>query len=87
VAYQIFDDLLDIQEDSKTDNKEQSLNIVHLLASEMSPSEAKNEATRIARDMLSQVIIECESLPRGAGVPLINLSQQLHATINYEFGK
>ena len=87
VAYHIFDDLLDIQEDSKTDNKEQSLNIVHLLASEMSPSEAKNEATRIARDMLSQVIIECESLPRGAGVPLINLSQQLHATINYEFGK
>lgn len=87
VAYQIFDDLLDIQEDSKNELKEQSLNFIHLLSSEMSLTQASTKAIRIAREILSSVICECEVLPRDSGLPLINLSQQLQTTMMHEFGQ
>lgn len=87
VAYQIFDDLLDVQEDSKNDFKEQSLNLIHLLSSQMEPQMARIEAIRIAREMLSSMILDCQDLPRDSGLPLISLGRQLQSTINYEFGQ
>jgi geranylgeranyl diphosphate synthase type II len=86
VAYQIFDDLLDIQEDSKSEFKEQSLNFIHLLSSKMSLPRASTQAIRIVRETLSSVISECEDLPKGSGLPLIHLSQQLQSTMTSEFG-
>ncbi|NBT45460.1 MAG: hypothetical protein EBT06_11205, partial [Gammaproteobacteria bacterium] len=74
------------QEDSKSEFKEQSLNFIHLLSSKMSLPRASSQAIRIVTETLSTVISECEDLPKGSGLPLLHLSQQLQSTMTSEFG-
>ena len=71
VSYQILDDLLDINEDSGSDDKAQSLNIYHLLAAELGQEFAKRQSRQIALDLLTEVQHVCEQLPCGSGYPLI----------------
>jgi geranylgeranyl diphosphate synthase type II len=85
LSYQIFDDLLDIAEDSGHAGKIQSLNIYHLLTARMSSAEAMREARQTALRLLEQVDMACDVLPQGAGQPLILLAQQLETLIIREF--
>lgn len=87
VSYQILDDLLDIDEDSESDEKAQSLNIYHLLAAEIGQEPAKRQSRQIALDLLTQVQHVCEQLPCGSGYPLILRCSELESMFVHELSQ
>jgi geranylgeranyl pyrophosphate synthase len=84
VSYQILDDLLDIDEDSESDEKAQSLNIYHLLTAEIGQESAKKQSRQIALDLLTQAQHNCKQLPCGSGYPLILRCGELESMLVHE---
>jgi geranylgeranyl pyrophosphate synthase len=87
VSYQILDDLLDIDEDSESDEKAQSLNIYHLLAAEIGQASAKRQSSQIALDLLTEVRHVCEQLPCGSGYPLMVRCNELESMFSHELSR
>jgi geranylgeranyl pyrophosphate synthase len=87
VSYQILDDLLDIDEDSESDKRAQSLNIYHLLAAEIGQESAKRQSSQIALDLLTKVRHDCEQLPCGSGYPLMLRCFELESMLVHELSQ
>jgi geranylgeranyl pyrophosphate synthase len=87
VSYQILDDLLDIDEDSESDKRAQSLNIYHLLAGEIGQESAKRQSSQIALDLLTKVRHDCEQLPCGSGYPLMLRCFELESMLVHELSQ
>ena len=86
VAYQIHDDLNDLENDTKPDGIADTLNIIHLFRSSQSVSSSDSEspessAIRLAMTQLDATEQHAATLPAGSGGLLIHYSTQLRKAL------
>ena len=74
LGYQILDDLTDQAADAESSSMG---NLVLAMKSEIAGEPAQAVAARLARRLLGDAIVQAESLPLGAGRPLIELAEAL----------
>jgi geranylgeranyl pyrophosphate synthase len=79
VAYQVADDLSDIQGDASRN----SLNIMAVIEASAGPDDVLKRACRFGTEHLDKALTVAQNLPCGSGAVLLQLSHELHDFFNH----
>jgi geranylgeranyl diphosphate synthase type II len=83
VAYQMADDLQDIEKDDPANGQSKSLNVVHLLKDSGVMDPIQN-AIKLTEQYLQEAAQSAEMLPDSMSEPLLKMIQQIHTQVKNE---